>query len=306
MKASGIDRHLADRLFDGVLQIDGKGRIACWNRAAERITGYPADRVLGQPYRQGPVRQADENGTMLAEALIPLLQTARDGQPREALGYFNHADGYPLRTLIRTEPVCDNWGRPAGALEIFTDNKAIIAAFQENQRTDETVHFDLLTGIGNRPHIESRIRAAIADYRQRRGTFGVLFIDVDHFKDFNDRYGHLLGDKILRMAATTLRQNLRGSDSCGRWGGEEFIALAHNLDASGLAKVAEKLRLSVAASRVQQDGEDLGVTVSIGATLVQPSDTLQSLVERADRLMYESKRRGRNQVTLDCDDGKSS
>ncbi len=305
MKAAGIDRQLADRLFDGVLQIDGKGRVVCWNHAAERIMGYPADKVVGQAYRQNAVWQVDENGAPLAEGLIPLLQTAGDGQPREALGYFNHADGYALRALIRTEPISDNWGRPAGALAIFTDNKAIIAAFQENQRTDETVHFDLLTGIGNRPHIESRIRVAIADYRHHKRTFGVLFIDVDHFKDFNDQYGHLLGDKILRMAATTLRQNLRGSDSCGRWGGEEFIALAHSLDASGLAKVGEKLRQSVSTARVQQDGQDLGVTVSIGATLVQPTDTLQSLVERADRLMYESKRRGRNQVTLDCEDEKS-
>ncbi len=301
MKGRGIDPGLADRLFDGLLEIDGKGRITAWNCAAERITGYPSDRVLGQAYRQNPVRHVDENGASFADGMIPLLMTARDGRPRETIGYFNHADGYPLRTLTRTEPVCDGLGRRVGALEIFTDNKAIIAAFQASQRSDETVHFDLLTGIGNRPHIEARIRTAIGEYRQLKSPFGVLFIDVDHFKDFNDTYGHLLGDKILRMAATTLRQNLRGSDSCGRWGGEEFIALAHDLDASGLAKVAEKLRQSVARATVRQNGDELGVTISIGATLVRPDDTLQSLVERADRLMYESKRQGRNRVTTDCE-----
>ena len=299
MKAGGIDRALADRFFDGVLQIDGKGRVTCWNRAAERITGYQASQVIGRDYRQNPIRHVDENGAELADALNPLLLTSRDARPRETVGYFNHADGYPLRTLARTEPVCDRLGKPAGALEIFTDNKAIIAAFQSSQRTDETVHFDLLTGIGNRPHIEARIRAAISDFRLRQRPFGILFIDIDHFKDFNDSYGHLLGDKILKMAATTLRQKLRGSDSCGRWGGEEFIALAYDLDSAGLAKVAEKLRQSVAAATVRQNEQDLGVTISIGATLIRAEDTFQSLVERADQLMYESKRQGRNRVTVD-------
>jgi diguanylate cyclase (GGDEF)-like protein/PAS domain S-box-containing protein len=300
MRPGGIERGLADRLFDGLLQIDSKGRITCWNRAAERITGYPPGRMLGQPYKQAPVRHVDENGAALTDSLIPLLLTAQDGRPRDTIAYFNHSDGYPLRTLTRTEPICDVLGRAAGALEIFTDNKAIISAFQAGQHTDETVHFDSLTGIGNRPHIEARIRAAISDFRLRKRPFGVLFIDIDHFKDFNDAYGHLLGDKILKMTATTLRQNLRGSDSCGRWGGEEFIALAYDLDASGLAKVAEKLRESVAATNLRQNAQSLGVTISIGATLVQPEDTFQTLVERADQLMYESKRQGRNRVTLDC------
>ncbi len=305
MRAGAIEQGLADRLFDGLLQIDRKGRITCWNRAAERITGYPADQVIGRAYWQHPVRHVDENGAAIADSLIPILLTAQDGRPRDAIGYFNHADGYPLRTLTRTERLFDRLGRPAGALEIFTDNKAIISAFQSVQRSDETVHFDVLTGIGNRPHIEARIRAAIGDFRVHRRPFGILFIDVDHFKEFNDTYGHLLGDKILKMAATTLRQNLRGSDSCGRWGGEEFIALAHELDDSGLAKVAEKLRQSVAAASLRQTGQNLSITVSIGATLVRPEDTLQSLVERADQLMYESKRQGRNRVTLDRQEQQS-
>ena len=300
MKADGgIDRHLGDRLFDGLLQIDGRGRIVFWNRAAERITGYAPDRMVGQQYRQNPARHIRESGGVLPDAVDPVLMTVADGRPRDALTYINHSDGYRLRVLTRTESICDKWGRVAGALEIFTDNKALISAFQAGQRSDETVHFDPLTGIGNRPHIETRIRCAIGDFRVRQTPFGILFIDVDHFKQFNDSYGHLLGDKILRLAATTMRQNLRGSDSCGRWGGEEFIALVYDLDGSGLAKVAEKLRQSVAETSIRQDNADLGVTVSIGATLVRPEDTYQSLLDRADRLMYESKRLGRNRVTVD-------
>lgn len=300
MKSSGgMERGLADRLFDGLLKVDKNGKIILWNRAAERITGYGPDSVLGQSYWQIPARHVAENGAELRDTLNPVLQTAADGTPRDALCYLNHADGYRLRVLARTEPICDNHRRVAGVIEIFTDNKALISAFQAGQRTEHTVLLDPLTGIGNRPHIETKIRAAIGDFRLGQSPFGVLFIDVDHFKQFNDTYGHLMGDKILRLAAITMRQNLRGSDSCGRWGGEEFIALVYDLDAAGLATVAEKLRRSVSETTARQDDQELAVTISIGATLVRPEDTFQSLVERADKLMYESKRLGRNRVTID-------
>lgn len=300
MKELGLDESLANRLFDGVVEIDTNSRIRLWNMAAERITGYAANRMVGKHFLEQPARHVSEAGIELPDTLVLLLMTVKDGRPREGLAYLNHADGYRLTTLIHTMPVFDKRHKIAGALEVFTDNKSLIAAFQATQKSEETILFDPLTGIGNRPHIETKIRSAIEDYRLRRLSFGILFIDIDHFKEFNDKYGHLLGDKVLRMAANTLRQNLRGSDSCGRWGGEEFIALVHGLDAAGLKKVAEKLRSTISQARVPEKDLALGITISIGACLVRPDDTFQSLVERADKLMYESKRLGRDCVTTDC------
>lgn len=290
---------LADRLFDGLLEIDRERRITLWNAAATRITGYAPGQTIGLPYRQCPARHVSEGGIELPDALVPVLATFQDGTAREAIGYLNHADGYRLTAITRTVSVRDKRGRLVAAVEIFSDNKALIAAFEASRKTEETVRFDPLTGIGNRSHIEAKIRSAIEDFRLQQKSFGILFIDVDHFKDFNDRHGHLIGDKILRLTANTLRQNLRGSDSCGRWGGEEFVALVYNLDSSGLAKVSEKLRSRVSDTRIQEGDGELSVTISIGASLARPADTLQSLLERADRLMYESKRQGRNRVTLD-------
>ncbi len=299
MDEEGIPGKLADRLFDGLIEIDTKKRVRLWNHSAERMTGYTAQQVLGKDYHGEPGRHVSEAGRELPDGLIPLLGTLRDGQPREAIGYLIHADGYRFTILTRTQPLYDRHHKITGAMEVFTDNKALIAAFQALQRSQETVLFDPLTGIGNRPHIEAKIRAAIEDFRRQQTEFGILFIDIDHFKDFNDRYGHLLGDKVLRATANTLRQNLRGSDSCGRWGGEEFIALVHDLDRSGLAKVAEKLRQIVSETGIREKEAELRVTVSIGASLARAGDTLESLLERADRLMYDSKRLGRNRVCID-------
>lgn len=294
-----IPGKLADRLFDGVIEIDTKRRVRLWNHSATRMSGFTAEQVLGKAYQSQPGRHCSEAGTELPDGLIPLLGTLRDGQPREAIGYMIHADGYRFTALTRTQPIFDRRHKITGAVEIFTDNKALIAVFQALQRSQETVLFDPLTGIGNRPHIEAKVRAAIEDFRRQSAEFGILFIDIDHFKDFNDRYGHLVGDKVLRAAANALRQNLRGSDSCGRWGGEEFIVLVHNLDRAGLEKVAEKLRQVVAGTAVREKDAELCVTVSVGASLARAGDTLESLLERADRLMYESKRLGRNRVSVD-------
>jgi len=139
----------------------------------------------------------------------------------------------------------------------------------------------------------------LEDYRSHGVPFGILFVDIDHFKDFNDTYGHLLGDKVLRFVANSLRQNLRFTDSCGRWGGEEFIALILDTEKERLRSVAEKLRSLVEHSGVEESGKVLRITISIGATLVRPSDSYESLIKRADEMMYKSKKAGRNRVSTD-------
>jgi diguanylate cyclase (GGDEF)-like protein/PAS domain S-box-containing protein len=298
MKETDNFERLAERLFDGLVEIDNTGRIKAWNRAAERITGYAAEKLIGKQYQKQPARHVSASGRELPDNLIPLLLTLKDGLPRETLAYIVHSDGYRLPVITRTLALWDRTGNVSGALELFNDNKALIAAFQTIPKSEETVLFDPLTGIGNRPHIEMKIRSAIEDYHPGKTPFGILFIDIDHFKDFNDTYGHLLGDKVLRLIANTLRNNLRASDSCGRWGGEEFIGLVHDLDFGGLEKVSEKLRMTVNETKIRENNVDLAVTVSIGSTLIRPKDTFQTLIERADSLMYKSKRAGRNRVTV--------
>ncbi len=290
-------RRLADSLFDGVVQIDGAGRITLWNHGAERITGLSASQLIGKFYPKQIVHY-NESGNHLPDDCKPILQTLNDGIQREVLLHLKHADGFRLTVVARTLALQEANGKITGAIQIFNDNKAMIAAFQSAQRTEETVLLDPLTGIGNRPHIETKIRAALDGLHSKGVRFGILFIDVDHFKEFNDVHGHLIGDKVLRVVANTLRQNLRVTDSCGRWGGDEFLALVFGLDMNGLWKVAEKLREAILQVRVGGSQHNLNTAISIGATLARPDDTLQSLIERADKLMYKSKQGGRNLVTI--------
>jgi diguanylate cyclase (GGDEF)-like protein/PAS domain S-box-containing protein len=298
---SGIPffKTLMENIFDGVLQVNTHGHIIAWNKGAERITGLNAGKTLGQDFREIFPKNPAGSNDQLRENAAMILKTLEDGIQREGLISYKHKEGYFIKLLVRTTAIHDITGRIIGVFEIINDNKGLMSIYQQNRRTEETVLFDTLTGIGNRAHIESRIRQTL-EYIRGSGEFaGIMFMDIDHFKDFNDTYGHLLGDKVLRYVANSLRHHLRTTDSCGRWGGEEFLALIRETNSEGLSIAAEKLRALVSQTAIEENGQKLHVTISIGATRIREDDSLESLLKRADDLMYQSKSKGRNCVTMD-------
>jgi diguanylate cyclase (GGDEF)-like protein/PAS domain S-box-containing protein len=291
-------KSLADNAFDGMMQVDIDGHIVAWNRGAERMFGYAAKQVIGTMYQDSIIKQLAENGNKLLACRLPLFLTLKDGQHREDHAYIQHLEGYRVSVLIRAIPIFNEKNKMIGAMQIFNDSKTLIAAHEERKRVEQTIFFDDLTGIGSRKHIENRIRFALDDYKASKVEFCVLFIDIDHFKQLNDSYGHLAGDKVLRFIANTMRHNLRATDSCGRWGGEEFLALILDIDLEGVKIVAEKIRRLVEQAKVQEGNRKLGVTISIGASVSHPNDTVESIIQRTDELMYQSKQNGRNRVTV--------
>jgi diguanylate cyclase (GGDEF)-like protein len=124
--------------------------------------------------------------------------------------------------------------------------------------------------------------------------FGVIFMDIDHFKQVNDTFGHDVGDQVLRFVADTLIKSARPFDVFGRWGGEEFIGIIRNIHGNPLKKLADRIRTLVAGAYIEHEGEKIQVTLSAGVTMVGESDTPESLIKRADGLLYQSKTAGRN------------
>ena len=128
--------------------------------------------------------------------------------------------------------------------------------------------------------------------------FGIAFIDIDDFKLINDTYGHPVGDMVLKILAETIQNNFRKHDFLGRWGGEEFIIVFSDVNSDGLLDAAEKIRKLISTSSLRLKEENLRVTVSIGATIILANDTPETIISRADRLMYTSKKNGKNTVTI--------
>ena len=163
---------------------------------------------------------------------------------------------------------------------------------------------DPLTSLSNRKYFDDTLAKAIADARARGEALSLMMTDVDHFKKFNDRYGHLTGDQVLRLVAISAKQNVKGQDIAARYGGEEFAVVLPNTVLRSAITVADHIRRAVMTKELMKrsTGEHLGrVTISVGVAALQPHDSAQSLIERADNCLYAAKRSGRNRVISEAD-----
>jgi diguanylate cyclase (GGDEF)-like protein/PAS domain S-box-containing protein len=291
-------KDLLDNLYDGVYFVDSDRKITYWNKGAERITGYPQEQVIGLFCYDNVLQHVNEHGVRLCHHGCPLQNTIEDGKPCENEFFLRHIDGFRVPVLVQTSPIYDRNGQIIGAVEVFSNNQTLIKMKRRVSKLEQTVIYDALTRVGNRKHIELKVNSALQEYQKTRVPFGILFIDIDHLKNINDTFGHNTGDKVLRAVANTLRHNLRETDTCGRWGGEEFLAVVFSLDNETLKTLAEKLRFLVEQTVITTDTGSPNVTISIGATLVRNGDNMESLIYRADKLMYKSKSNGRNCVSI--------
>lgn len=166
------------------------------------------------------------------------------------------------------------------------------AAYERAERLAVT---DKLTGIFNRHRLDQALGEATRQAERYSETFGVIILDIDHFKAINDRFGHRAGDTVLREFVDVLRHNCRQTDILGRWGGEEFLIIAPHADKATLLTLAEKLRTAIEATTFR-DVER--VTTSIGASIYRRGDSPDTLIKRADDALYNAKREGRNAVAF--------
>jgi diguanylate cyclase (GGDEF)-like protein/PAS domain S-box-containing protein len=274
-------------------------RITYWNKGAEKISGYESSEAVGRSCSENLLVHIDDEGVNLCKAGCPLAQTLMDGRERETEAYLQHKDGHRLPVVIRVSPLRDSSGRIVGAVESFSDNSSKAALLQRIDQLQKESLVDQLTGLANRRCIDMKLHSRIDEMRRYGWSCGVLFLDIDNFKIVNDTYGHNVGDGVLMLVARTLSSNLRAHDLLGRYGGEEFVAIITHVDMAQLHSFADRLRLLVENSRHDTEYGTIRVTVSIGATVVRPDDTVEAAIKRADLYMYNSKIGGRNRVSVD-------
>ena len=216
-------------------------------------------------------------------------------------------DGAALRIVIER--------LVAGAKEMETSNRKLEARLSASRQEIEQLQLNLeivrtesltdpLTTLANRKCFDAELNRAVAEAKAGFEPLTLLMCDVDHFKAFNDRFGHPTGDQVLRLVAMSVKQNVKGQDIAARYGGEEFAVALPKTALRSAITVADQIRRAVMSKELMKrsSGERLGrVTISIGVALLRPADTAQSLIERADKCLYAAKRDGRNQVISESD-----
>jgi diguanylate cyclase len=163
---------------------------------------------------------------------------------------------------------------------------------------------DALTGLANRRSLEEFFRSAQITAMETGEPLSILMIDIDHFKKFNDSYGHQVGDQVLRLVAKVLQDNVRDVDLAARYGGEELIAVLPGANLDVCAQVAERIRRRISEARLTRraTGQEIAsVTVSIGVAQFRLAESAEAMVERCDRALYQAKRSGRNRTVTESE-----
>jgi len=274
-------RLLLDNLNEGLYFVDPNRRIQFWNKAAERISGFTRDEVVGTRCADDILVHVDVCGKSLCQGDCPLSDCMRDGVSRTAEVFLRHKDGHRVSVRISTAPLRDSEGAVVGGLEVFEDATAVMSALEEVETNRRRALVCPLTGLGTSAYSETMLARRLAEARASDLTLGLLFIEVDGLQLLQTERGGKVRDVIVKMVARTLVSGMRSCDYLGRWDGDGFIAILSHMTASELRTVADHLRIRVEKSGRIITRRDVGVTVSIGARVRCPIDTVESLTKLA-------------------------
>ena len=288
-------KELLDHMTDGVYFVDNDRRILYWNEGATRLTGYTAEEVVGRHCQDDILCHVDPAGTQLCRNGCPLSASIDDGRMHEADVFLRHKLGRRVPVNVRVQPLRGEGGDIVGAIEIFSDNSVQNEERRRQLAMERLAFLDHVTQLPNRRYLEMTLQTALAESKVHGDPFGVLLIDVDRFKDVNDSFGHSCGDRALKEVSHTLLGSVRPTDTLGRWGGDEFLAIVYNVDARVLAELAQRCVTLVARTSIPSNDERMvTLSVSVGAALARPGESAHDLLEHADRLLYQCKANGRN------------
>lgn len=311
-----------------VMVVDRDHKVVHWNRAMERLTGFSAGEMVGTSRQWEPFYLSRR--PVLADLVLDDL--ALDGNLERVLrdngeismkksalvdgglegeGFFPTLKPNGRQLYFLAAPIRDPEGRIVRAVETLVDLSDKRRLEQELRRLSVT---DSLTGLYNQRFFYATLAREMQTVQRYGHSFSVLMADIDFFKSYNDRFGHLAGDQALVKFSQALRRCVRGMDLACRYGGEEFAVLLPRTAMSEALAVAERLRAEVAGldfspegyqGSDEEAGTGVGLTVSVGAATLGPSEESQGVVRRADNALYAAKQAGRNLVAADLRQGRT-
>lgn len=312
-KDLGFAHQLIETLAIPVFVLDSNAHVLIWNRACERLTGVPADEIVGTNdhwrsfYDHPRPTLADlvlQNRTDEVRHIYP-----RHGKPQAASSHLSVETwcdmpraGKRRYLAADASPIFDQHGQLSAVVESLRD---LTEEKMAQMALEKLATRDGLTGLANRRCFDDTLNAEWQRALRQRQPLSLLMVDVDNFKAYNDAHGHLGGDECLKRIATAVASEMRANDLVARYGGEEFAVILPNQSLKGAAIVAERIRRRVELLRVPLYASEgvapiQHVTVSIGAAtaIAGPDNDASQLVGIADAALYRAKHLGRNRISL--------
>ena len=279
-----------DSIGDAVVSTDFRGHVTYLNRAAEHLTGFPQEAAFGRPIGEVFRLVHAESGRPVN---CPVTESIIENQRRsvDAPCLLLHRKNTLVPVDVSATPIHDRLGGVVGAVLVAHD---VTAARELSEKLARLALYDHLTGLPNRTLFADRLDRAIGLAKRAGDCFSLLYIDLDNFKEVNDRLGHQAGDQILQIAADRLLHCVRDSDTVSRQGGDEFLALLINGNDENASTVCAQKIVDALSAPYVIDGKDLRLSGTVGIALY-PSDATEarSLVRAADTAMYRAKCAGR-------------
>jgi len=286
---------LLENMYDAVVFIDTGGQVVLWNRGAERLTGIAGSSVRQRQWQSDLLSICDERGEAIAEADCPVNCAIQSGvQSLRRLKIWGRA-GRPVAVDTHAIPVIADNGTTMGAILLFHDASSETSLEKRCQSLHEKATKDPMTQVANRAEFDRVHEMFVTAHEQQQIPCSLLICDLDKFKQVNDTYGHQAGDDAIISLARLLKAYCHPGDLVARYGGEEFVVLCADCDNAAAARRAELVRKTL-AQMAQPKLDGRCVTVSFGVTEIQPGDTPETMLRRADRALLMAKSKGRNNV----------
>jgi len=287
-------KKMFDQFHEAIYIVDKERQILYFNPVATQLSGFAREDMEHTYCFDNKLNHIDEFGNKLCLEGCPLVESIKYNRIEDHNVYMHHKNGHRVGVHVRTIPHHDLNGELDGAIEVFSQISSQNLVLEELKIREALAYIDPVTSTFNRHYLKNELVKILATHE--KAQIGVVFLDIDDFKHFNDNYGHEVGDAILLGVSKSISLNLPNQDILVRYGGDEFIIILFASTKEEIIATADKVKVLLDATVIRKSEQEYKVQASMGLSFRIEDEQLTEVIARADQAMYFAKRAKNNTV----------